>query len=29
MQQAVEQLELCSAERKAHTPGVEAFLKNQ
>jgi alanyl aminopeptidase len=28
-QQAVEQLELCSAKRKAHTPGVEAFLKNQ
>ena len=29
MAQALEQLELCSAQRKAQTPGVVAFLKKQ
>ena len=29
MTQAVEQLELCSAQKKARTPGVIAFLKKQ
>ena len=29
MTQAVEQLELCAAQKKARTPGVVAFLKKQ
>jgi hypothetical protein len=28
-QQVVEQLELCQAQSKAHTPDIEALLKNQ